>query len=327
VRILVIQLRRIGDIILTTPVIGALRAAFPDARIEFLSEPMGEAVLRGYPGLDEHIIFKKEGFLGLLADIRRRKYDWVLDFINTPRSAQMAFASGAAVRAGFETPFWGLAYNRRVRRDPAPKYIVQQKFDLLRALGLDPAPALPRLALSEGDFAGARAWWDEGPGRFPVRVGLAPAHRHPVRQWPARKWKALLPLLLRDERRAVVLFGGPGEEGLLSELAAPHAGRVFFPPAGSLRQAAAVMARCGVVASNCSGSMHLAVAAGTPTVTVYGSSQMEVWNPAVAPHRAVRAEGLACIGCHRNDCPYGHECMEWISPERMAREVEEVLKP
>jgi ADP-heptose:LPS heptosyltransferase len=324
-KILVIQLRRIGDILVTTPVVGALREAFPDAVIDFLVEPMGEPVLRGLPGLNETIVFRKGNFFRLLADIRRRRYDWVVDFLNTPRSAQVTLASGAPVRAGFQTPFWGFVYNRRVPRSTEIKYVVEQKFDLLRALGLSPRPALPILALSAADAEGVESWWTEGPARFPVRIGLAPAHRHPVRQWPEEKWAALIPALLSRSDRAIVLFGGPGEEPLLDRLAAPHAGRVFVAPVGPWRRAPALMSRCGVLVSNCSGSMHAAVAAGVPTVTIYGPSVAENWNPRRPPHRLVRAEGLSCLGCCRNTCPWGHECMLWISPERVAREVEAVL--
>jgi lipopolysaccharide heptosyltransferase II len=325
-KILIIQLRRIGDIIVTTPVIGALREAFPDAVIDFLSEPMGEPVLRGQPGLNEAILFRKEKFFSLLAEIRRRRYDCVLDFLNTPRSAQIVLASGAGVRVGFDVPFWGLVYNRRVRPASQPKYIVEQKFDLLRALGLNPRPALPGIRLAEEDFVGAKGWWEKNElSRFRNIVGLAPAHRRAIRQWPEEKWAGLIPLLLSDEGRAMLLFGGPGEESLMERLAAPFPDRAFPVPTGPLRQAASVMSRCRAVVSNCSGSMHLAVASGVPTVTIYGPTMPEVWNPRRPPHRYVRAHGLACLGCHLDVCPYKHECMDWISPERVAGEVEAVL--
>ena len=102
---------------MTTPVVGALRAAFPEATIDFLAEPMGEPALRGLPGLNEIIVLNKGAFLRQLLDIRRRGYDWVLDFINTPRSAQVALASGAPVRAGFETPGWVAGWKHRSTHD------------------------------------------------------------------------------------------------------------------------------------------------------------------------------------------------------------------
>lgn len=322
-KILVIQLRRIGDIIVTTPVVAALRTAFPEAEIDFLAEPMGEPVLRGNPHLTRFIPLRKEDFLKTCLEVRRRRYDWVLDFINTPRSAQLSLVSGASVRAGFDALGWGLVYNRRIPRSSTAKYIVQQKFDLLRALGLQPpADALPKLYLDERDFAGAAGWWKEkGLDKFRRRIGLAPAHRHAIRQWPEAKAAALMASLWKATDQALVLFGGPGEEELLARLAAPFPERVFVLPTGPWRQAAAAMARCHVVVTNCSGSMHTAVAAGTPTVTIYGPTMPEVWNPRVSPHRHLQAAGLACVGCHLDVCPYKHECMEWISPESVLREV------
>ena len=90
-------------------------------------------------------------------------------------------------------------------------------------------------------------------------------------------------------------------------------------------QAAAILARCRAAVTNCSGLMHLSVAVGTPTVTIYGPTSPANWNPHVPPHRWVRAEGLACVECNLDECPYGHECMEWISPERVARETDAAL--
>ena len=82
--------------------------------------PRGTVNSRLRRGLDELILFRKENFFSLLKDIRRRRYDWVIDFLNTPRSAQIALASGAPVRAGFDVPFWGMVYNRKSPRSPAP---------------------------------------------------------------------------------------------------------------------------------------------------------------------------------------------------------------
>src|SRR5262249_29832807 len=91
------------------------------------------------------------------------------------------------------------------------------------------------------------------------------------------------------------------------------------------RQTAAILSRCDAVVTNDSGPMHLSVAVGTPTVTIYGPTWPASWNPGAPPHRWVPAEGLSCVGCNLDHCPYSHECMEWISPERVTAEVEAAL--
>jgi lipopolysaccharide heptosyltransferase II len=326
-RILIIQLRRIGDVVVTTPVIDALRAAFPEARVEFLVESAAAPVLRGYQGLDETLLFDKKEFLKWLREIRRRRYDWVLDFMNNPRTAQLTLASGAPVRAGFRVPFWGFVYTVRADRPPLPKYGVQSKFDLLRALGLNPpGQALPRIAVTPSDFEGAKAWWEKNAlSEAEEIVGIVPTHRRPIRRWPARHFSALMRSLLESSGRRLIVFGGPGEEDYVRDLAGPFPERVHVAPVGSLRQAAALLARCRAVVTSDNGLMHLSVSVGTPTVTVYGPTWPESWNPRVPPHRWLQTPGLSCVGCNLDRCPFSHECLEWLSPERVRREVENLL--
>lgn len=326
-KILIIQLRRIGDVIVTTPVIDALRAAFPEARIDFLVESDGAPVLRNNPGLNEAVVFDRKNFLRHLMDIRARGYDWALDFMNNPRTAQIVLASGAALRAGFRAPFWEFVYTHRVARAAVPQYNVQHKFDLLRALGLTP-PAVqwPKIYLEEADFTRARAWWEEkGLGRFSQRVGLAPTHRHAVRRWPLEKFAGVAERLLSAPDRALIVFCGPGEEGYIAPLLSRFPERVYAIPRLALRESAALLSLCDALATNDSGAMHLAVSVGTPTVTVYGPTSHVNWNPG-PPHRRVLARGLACLGCNLDRCPYAHECMAWVSPDRMAAEVEALLR-
>lgn len=100
---------------------------------------------------------------------------------------------------------------------------------------------------------------------------------------------------------------------------------MFQTPSTTLRQAAALLSRCDVTVANDNGLMHLSVALGLPTVTLYGPTWPESWNPRIPPHRWLQAEGLSCVGCNLDICPYKHECMEWVSAERVRRAVEETL--
>lgn len=326
-KILIIQLRRIGDVIVTTPVIDVLRRQFPDARIEFLVEPAAAPVLDNYPGLDERLVFEKSKFWFWVRELRRRRYDWVLDFMNNPRTAQLAWASRAPVRAGFVVPFWSVVYTHRVPRPKVDVYAVQNKFSLLRSLGVHaPEGVLPRLSVVNFEFEALHAWWSEaGLDKAVERVAVMPKHRHEIRQWPASKFKETLRRLLVKPGRQVVLIGGPDEKGYLDDVAKDFPGRAWVLPAGSLHRGAAVLSRCHVAVTNDSGLMHLAVAMGTPTVTIYGPTSPGSWNPRQPPHRYIQAEGLACLVCHRDRCPYGHECMEWVSPDRVVAETEAIL--
>lgn len=326
-KILIIQLRRIGDVIVTTPAIDVLRRRFPAARIEFLVEPAAAPVLDHYPGLDERLVFEKSNFWFWLRELRRRRYDWVLDFMNNPRTAQLAWATGAPVRVGFVVPFWSVAYTHRVPRPAGDVYAVQNKFALLRSLGLSaPDGCLPRLAVAPSEFDAVQSWWTEsGLDQAIERVAVMPKHRHEIRQWPAAKFKGVLQRLLTRPGRHIVLVGGADERPYLEDVARDFPERVALLPAGSLHRAAAILSRCHAAVTNDSGLMHLAVAVGTPTVTIYGPTSPGSWNPQRPPHRYLQAQGLACLVCNRDRCPYGHECMEWVSPDQVASETEAVL--
>ncbi len=327
VKILIIQLRRIGDVIVTTPAIDVLRRQFPSARIDFLVEPAAAPVLDGYPGLDERLVFEKSKFWFWCRELRRRRYDWVLDFMNNPRTAQLTWASGAPVRVGFVVPFWSLVYTHRVPRPTGDLYAVQNKFALLRRMGMvvseDP---LPHLAVRLAEFEALRPWWTgAGLDNAVERVAMMPKHRHEIRQWPAAKFQETIRRLLNQPQRHIILVGGPDERAYLEDVARGFPERVAVLPAGSLHRAAAVLSRCHVAVTNDSGLMHLAVAVGTPTVTIYGPTSPGSWNPQRPPHRYIQAQGVACLVCNRDQCPYGHECMEWVFPGQVVAEAESIL--
>ena len=96
-------------------------------------------------------------------------------------------------------------------------------------------------------------------------------------------------------------------------------------PATSLREMAALLAACRLVVTNDNGPMHLAVAVGTSTLTLYGPTDPLAWNPGGPRHQAVQASDVPCLGCNLNECPFGHECMTHISPERLLGLCREML--
>jgi heptosyltransferase-3 len=326
-KILIIQLRRIGDVIVTTPVIDVLRGQFPAAQIDFLVEPAAAPIVEGYPGLTESLVFDKAKYVYWVRELRRRRYDWVLDFMNNPRTAQLSWLSGAPVRVGFVVPFWSLVYTHRVARPIGDVYAVRNKFALLHRLGVPTPPSrLPQLKVRDTEFDGVRDWWvAEELDKVSERVAVMPKHRHEIRQWPATKFSETIRRLLLKPDRAIVLVGGKDERSYLEDVAREFSSRVSILPAGTIHRAAAILSRCQVAVTNDSGLMHLAVSVGTPTVTIYGPTSPGSWNPRQGPHRYVQADGLACLVCNRDRCPFGHECMEWVSPERVVQETEAVL--
>jgi ADP-heptose:LPS heptosyltransferase len=317
--ILVVQLRRLGDVILTVPALEALHKKFPDARLDFLVEAPGAEAVAGLPSISEVLVYDAKGSLDALRwalKIRARKYDWIVDFLANPRTALLTALSGAKIKAGPAHVARRWAYNVKMLQSPQACYAALEKVRWLAALGVAPAdaPELPRLMLA------AR------PDKLENVVGLVPPSRKETRRWPAPSY-ARLGRLLRDKHGCrLKVFWGPGEKDLADEVVRGIGeGAVAIPETRSIKDLARELASCRVVVGNCAGPKHVALALGVPTVTIHGSSDPVSWTPVHPDHRFVRLEELHCIGCRSNDCPYNLECMRQLPAERVLPAVEQLL--
>ena len=183
-RILMIQLRRVGDVIFTLPVIGALRKQFPETSIDFLVEPPSDQLVRLHPDVSEILVYDHDHPLLWLKKIRDRNYDWVLDFHSNGRTLLLTLVSGAAIRAGFEGPVSrSLVYTHRVPTTDK-KYLPEQKLDILRALKIPLGDWSWNLKIppEESEWA-ERTLRHSGIKPGDVLVGLAPATRRSIRAW------------------------------------------------------------------------------------------------------------------------------------------------
>ncbi len=318
-RILVVQLRRLGDVILAEPALEALKKRWPQARLDLLVEAPGAEALAGNPALEEVLVYDARTPLQALSWARRvraRRYDWVIDFLANPRTALLTALSGARVKAGPAHVRRRWAYNLLMLQSPQACYGALEKVRWLRDLGVTPAdaPELPRLFLAERPASPANV------------VGLVPPSRKETRRWPADKWIRLGRLLREKHGCGLKVFWGPGEKALAEEVARGiGAGAAIIPETRGIKDLAAELAACRVVVSNCAGPKHVAVGLGVPTVTVHGSSDPASWTPVHPDHRFVRLEELECIGCRSNECPYHLECLRQLPAERVLPAVEELL--
>lgn len=319
-KILVIQLKRAGDTIVTTPVLPVLRERFPQTHIDFLTEKPFATLLDGNPALNGILLYDKNNVFSTLKRVREGCYDWVIDFQCSPRSAMVALTSGACVRAGYKVPFWGMVYNVNVRRPGGEQSVVEGKFTLIDKL-LNAHPARPerRIFLSEAE----RAWGKKVLPK-PDTIGVVPTHRHLTRRWTKEGFAAVSRALLA-EGKAVLLFWGPGEEDYVQSVAKLAPGAQLIPKT-NFREMASILGACRLVITNDNGPMHLAVAAGAPTLTVYGPTDPISWNPGGPRHKVVQLEGLSCLGCNMNECPFAHECMTDLSHEIVLAKAHEMLK-
>lgn len=293
-KILLIQLRQLGDILLSTPCIREIKRAWPDATIDFLCHPMGRLVLADNPYLSNLITYDPKGsWLAewqLLRRLRRARYDIALDFMFNPRSALYARLSGAKRRLAFHSRRDAF-FTEIVPQNPEVEYLVTEKFRYLKQLGIEGRSQQLDLPWSERDAAPVKAWINQNPSfaKAPFRVVLSPTSRRTERQWPLSHFARLADRLTREWGASVLWIWGPGEEEVIREVQSLCKESTLKSPPTSFRELAALIAQCDLYVGNTNGPSHVAVAVDTPSVQLHGPTYGRTWVPYTERHRAVTA--------------------------------------
>ena len=331
-KILAIQLRRIGDVLVTTPALAALRQRYPEAEIAYLTEAPSHLVLQGNPAVDKVLLYPKgasawaHGRMALA--LRRMRFDCVIDFFSNPRSAQLAWASGAPRRIGFDFPGRRWAYTQRITQPPGRQYAASHKLLLTAALGADTASQLPRFFLDDEARHYAEKQLEElGVSPSELLVALSPVSRQPYKVWPAKYFARIADVLIERYGARVLLLWGPGEEHFADEvrLEMVHQALPSYP-VPSLPRMAALLERADLYVGNDNGPRHFAIAVNTPTVTVFGRPFPENWTPPGQPQHRVIAHDPGCkANCTYPRCP-DLRCINEVPYKGVEAQVESLLE-
>lgn len=322
-KILVIKLRAIGDVLLSTVILPDLRKAFPEAKIDFLCELPAASVIQGNPFIDNVIIFNPRSQQGvsLIRRVRREHYDMVIDLFGNPRSAILTFLSQARHRVGYRFKWRRRCYSIVVEPRGGAVHNTEFNLDALRALGIPVSGHQPFFPVTREA--------DEFAGRFILANNLGNSFCVALNAgggWYTKRWKpeyyAILGNRLQDEYGAkIVLIWGPGESGLVQEINMKMSQRGILTPPTTLTQLGAILQKCRLFVTNDSGPMHIAAAIGVPVVAIFGPTNPLLQGPLSPNSIVIRNEELDCLACNLTKCPIGNPCMEKLSVDRVYHEV------
>ena len=300
-KILVFSFSFIGDAVLSTAVIQPLRRHFPDAHITFLVGPRAFDLLATDPNIDATLVYDNrgehagwKGRLRLIKTLRLGKFDLVVNL----RDSLVARCIGAK--------HWGML------RGDSNRHAVTRYLEVLQRHGVDTTSAHPSLELTEAERTAAHHFLAEtGLASERLLIGIHPGGNWEYKLWDGKNYADLASILAEKRNARILLFAGPNERKLQTQVAEMMDVPPILVQTDDLRHLAALISACDVYIGNDTGPMHIAAAVGTPVVALFGSTNHIRSGPYGDTHTVVQSGiNLGCNPCHpgRNPggCGVGH---------------------
>ena len=278
-RILILRMGPLGETILTTPVIRALRARFPKVYIAYMVAPDREELVSANPNLDEVITYEIS-VPKLVYGIMKRAFQMAVVLQPTFRLVLHTLLARIPFRVGFETN----CCSGRLLHVAVPNNTAQHEtnryLDVVRGIGVQPDSSEPEMFVNNA----AQRWADEFLGNCGIDpnrplIGLNPGTGSVSRRWQKERFAKIGDLLHQEHNAQILVTAGPREGALPHELAHQMACSPIILTGTTPMQLGAMIQRCRLFISNDTGPMHMSTAVKTPTIALFGSSNPSRWGP------------------------------------------------
>ncbi len=354
-RILIVNPFGIGDVLFSTPLIRAMRRAFPKAYLAYLGNRRTEEILRRNAHLDELFIYEKDEVVALwnrnklhalrlmaslFRQIRRGRFDVAIDLSLGERYSFLLALFGVPRRIGFDFRRRGRFLSHRlVVNGFQDRHVVEYYTELLGMLGIRQRDHALELAISEDDRQDAQQRLRVRGIRAGQRlIGLVPAGgvswglQANFRRWSKEGFIQVGRALSRQPDTVLLIFGEPQDHAVCAQIAqAIGTKAVDVSGQTTLGQFISLVARCELVVTNDGGPVHIAASQGVRTVSIFGPVDAQVYGPypRTPGHRVVYREDLPCRPCYHQfklpPCPYERACLTTISADDVLEACEAAL--
>lgn len=338
-RILIVRTDRIGDVLLSTPVIKALRDVYPQAYIAMMVSPYAKDIVDGNPYLDQVIIYDKDGkhkswqrTFKFAQNLKKKRFDVALILHPTNRVHILAFLAGIPKRVGYGRKM-GFLLTRRLKhtKQLGEKHELEYNLDLAKVLGIAPKEKslfMPVKIESE-------KWVDslfnkEGIKDSDELLAIHPGASCPSKIWPNERFAEVADRLIKKHNFKVLLVSG-SKDTLLAQKIIKHMKHPAINLAGmtSVSQLASVLRRCKLFISNDSGPVHIASAVGTPVISIFGRNQKGLspkrWGPLGGKDKFLHNQKVACVECLAHNCVKEFFCLKSISVDDVVSAADNII--
>ena len=306
--ILVIKLGGLGDVFLSTIVIDNLLAHFSSACLDYFVDKQGKEAIIHDKRVRSVFVLDKDvsNPLRVIREVRKGKYDLVVDLFGNPRSGIITYLSGAAFRVGLDYGWRKHLYSIVGTVDRANMHGAEVNLQALNAMKIPIMSRSVRFPLSYEDVKYADEFWSKNDLHGKFVVSLLPAGSWPSKKCEPEKFAEIASVIAARYSATIIIVWGPTDEREAIEIKERTPDAILAPKA-TLSQNLSLLERGSATIANDSGPMHLASGFSTPILCLYGPTFPD--GPYGTIHSWVRHEGLDCLVCNHLQCPIQHQCM------------------
>jgi heptosyltransferase-2 len=336
-KVLIRAVNWVGDAVMTTPAIAAVRASFPQAEITLLANPLVAQLFSPHQWVDRVIVFDRNGAhkgiagrFRLAAQVRKQAFDAAIILPNSFESALIPWLAGIPVRLGKASDGRGFMLTGRYRPDDRQPvaHEVEYYLGLVRHFGITGQARVPHLTVTPAEDQGAAVRLaEQGITKGDFVIGINPgAAFGSAKRWYPERFAEVAGRLAAAWNAKVVIFGGPGEADIAAGIERHLAGQCCnCAGKTNLRELMALIRRCNFLVTNDSGPMHIAAALGVPLVAIFGSTDHATTSPYTDKAAIVRKE-VACAPCKLRECPTDHRCMTAVSADNVVQAARSLMQ-
>jgi len=317
-KIVFITLSNVGDVILTLPVLSALKDNFKDAFIDVVSGPRPEHVFKKDPRINRIFIYDKHAGLNdkieFIKKLRNERYDLAVDM----RSSLIPILIGAKNRTSM------IICRGQACLPPTFKHKRLVHLDRLRPLGIKYREQR-NIYIDEKDRQGIESLLkDKGVEKEDIIIGISPGSRSPLKQWHKQGFVEVIKDILKQLEYKVILIGDINEAALSEKISQEvnHPNLIDLTGKTSLNELFALIERFKLLITGDNASLHIASDLGVRVIAIFGPTDPEEYGPQDHEDIVIR-KNLKCSPCKKAVCRLGtHECMESISAEEILPAIE-----
>lgn len=338
--IIIIRMDRIGDVVLSTPAIKAVRDAYPDSRIAVLVRPYAKEVVAGNPYIDDVITYDKfgkekslSGKIRFIMGLRRKRFDLAIILHPKNSSHILTFLAGIHERLGYDKKS-SIFLTKRVphTKQYGLKHEIDYALDLLHYAGIDSSDRSLHVPLNKTSEESIDKLFNEnGISCKDTVITIHPAASCISRRWALERFAKVSDTLAKKYGARIIVISGPGDSKAMGDKVVKLMKSKPLNLSGktSVSELASILRRSKLLISNDSGPVHISCAVGTPVISIFSRNDRGIspdrWGP-VGKKDVVLHKDVDCDICLAHNCKLGFKCLDAISVEEVLSAADQILR-